>query len=175
MIRKKSHGEALLLDTDFIGEMKDIDICDGKVVIDDKEFFVEGVKPIAIKKRRGFKPFFIFKWDVLTPAKFIKKEERISSASILSKFKLKKGKVLENSDYIFKRLVNLSPEFDDKKYKVTPQLLKDTADMRFLKNMKKYTEEGVKKKMGLNPIIMTFVFAIGMLAMYMLLSSGMVT
>jgi hypothetical protein len=126
--------EALIMYTDFTGEKKKIDIKDGKCVIDDKEFLVDRARPIMIKSRRlgktSIKPFYFLKWDKIEPAHFVVYEREIDG----EKYAELKDK------YMIKSIEPAFPEKDEKD--VLPHMIRETFDMRFLKNMKKYATEG---------------------------------
>jgi len=176
--------KALLLHSDYTGELKNCKVKDGSIIIDDKEFFVDDIRPIVIKSFFGTKNLYILKWRSIRPLKLINKKVIVKGKSIKDKFKSKKSNFIvkmrttddnyiefvtdsdalkfdldDNEDYVISELDVIEPKFDEKS-KVLPKLLKSTIDMRFLSQMKKYAEE--KKKIGglSKGIIMILGFAI---------------
>jgi hypothetical protein len=126
--------DALIMHTDFMGELEKIDIKDGKAVIKDKEFIVDRSNPIMVRHKKMFrtciKPFYFLKWDKVEAAHFVKTEREIDEEQYME---LKDKYVLKS----------IEPVFPDKnKDDILPEMLKETADMRFLKNMKKYATDG---------------------------------
>jgi hypothetical protein len=126
--------EALIMHTDFMGEKKKIDIKDGKCVVDDKEFIVDRVQPIMLRQRRlgrtTIKPLYFLKWDKVEPAHFVIDEKEIDG-EMYAEIKDK---------YILKSIEAAFPE--KSKDDVLPHYVRETFDMRFLKNMKKYATDG---------------------------------
>lgn len=174
-------GRGLFFHTNFDAEFKKIKINDGSVIIDDKEFFVSDMKAINLKTSTGVKPLYLFRWDSLLPAGFFKKKETIEYAQTgddktdrrnYHKFykKLKshghKGKGIESNKFIYEGLSIVNPKF--LKTKLSPSLLRETGDMRFLKNMKKYAG-GEKGKPSFLGYFLAFAGGIGwiMLLVYL--------
>ena len=64
--------EGILMNTDFTAESVKFDIKDGKTVINNKEFIIDRVQPIILKKKRlgrtRHTPFYLLKWDKVEPA-----------------------------------------------------------------------------------------------------------
>lgn len=58
----------LVFDSTYEARLVKAKIEDGRVWIDDKEFFVDQTKPLLLKKLTGFKPLYIIKWDTVTPS-----------------------------------------------------------------------------------------------------------
>ena len=86
-----------------------------------------------------------------------------------------KGEI-ENS-MVYKRLVPMDVKFIKTKPKskignvtVTPEMLKDTIDLRFLKGMKNYVSPTEKNKADF--ITLIILFGAGMFFMYMLMSQN---
>jgi hypothetical protein len=126
--------EALLFHTDFMAEKKKIEIKDGKVVIDDKEFLVDRVKPFMMMTKRlgrvSIKPIYLLKWDKIEPAPYEMTETEIDGETYAE---LKDKFVIKSLDVVF-------PEKGEKD--VLPHYLRETHDMRYLKHMKKYATDG---------------------------------
>jgi hypothetical protein len=130
--------EALILETNFMGQRKKIDIKDGKAVIDDKEFIVDRVQPFMIKQKRlgrtTIKPFYILKWDKVEPVNYMIEETEIDG----ERYAELRDKA------ILKSIVVAFPEKGEKD--VLPHYLRETHDMSFLKHMKKYAADGAGRK-----------------------------
>lgn len=119
----------ILFDTNFSAEIKKENIKDGKITLYDKEFFVNNVRPFTISDPLGgTRLLYLFKWNMLEPISFTEKDgvkEEVFDDGLKVKYKTSE-------------LVPMTP--DDLKSegrdKVLPAMLKDTMDMRFLKQMK---------------------------------------
>ena len=174
------NAKALVFNTDFTVEHKKVKIKDGYITVDDKEFPVDGIRPVIMKKRGRYRePLYLLKWDCLLPAQFELKKDNLSSKDLMSKFKMNQEP--EHDKYTYKRLVPIIPEFRKTKMQhsglqnpmtILPSTLKDTTDMRFLKGMKNYVEGGGGKPKPMQIIIM---FALGMLLMFLMFNMGVVT
>lgn len=175
-------AKQLIFDTGFTAEFSNKEITDGSIMTEDKEFIVDNARPIMLKKRGFFSRFFgtslvplyLLKWNVLVPAGFdVEKKfgsledlvEELDDKKIKSRIKkiLKVDKKLAKRSYIFKELKPLElkfPKVDVKEGEsvITPEILRTTHDMRFLKNFKKYAggEKMSKKR------IMDILFIGGM-------------
>jgi|GEM_PF-5630105 hypothetical protein len=151
--------KALILYSDFTGELKKIDIKDGKAIIGEKEFIVDRASPIILKKKRLFsnkiEPFYIFKWDKVEPVHFVQTETEIDD----EKYAELKDK------YVLKSIEPVFPEKTEDD--ILPELLRETFDMRFLKQMKKYAsgEKGIKFQRWM---MIPIAFIISGLVMYLL-------
>jgi hypothetical protein len=121
--------KVLLLSSDFTGEIKEVKIKDGSVTIDEKEFIIDKARPFQIKFRKLGKHdvTYICKWNSEVPIQF--KPMEVESNGV--------------------KTMTLEP-LDMKEYKSqsSPDLIAQTADMRFLKNLKKYSEEKKGFEMG---------------------------
>ena len=131
----------ILLSSDFTGEVKDVKIKDGSVTIDEKEFIIDKARPFQIKFKKMRKPdvTYICKWNTEIPIQF--KAMEVESGGV--------------------KTMTLEP-LDMKEYKSqsSPDLIAQTADMRFLKNLKKYAEEKKGFEMG----GMIKIVAVGLIA-----------
>jgi len=185
--------KALLLDTDFIGEIRNTKVKDGRIRIDNKEFRVDKSRPIILKS--GFfakKPLYILKWDSLIPAEYKLKETVVSPADIekftveipdekgmnnfigknngmdSEQIKKKMEEMYDIKKYHLRSLEPLSTEFY--KTKITPSVLTETADMRFIKSMKKYID---KRGFEFGNIIF-IIMIIGIILFGILMATGSV-
>lgn len=119
----------ILFDTNFSAEMKKENIKDGKIILYDKEFFVDKVRPFTITDTfGGTRLLYLFKWNMLEPLSFMEKDgtkEEVLDDGLRVKYKTTE-------------LVPMTPEDlkQEGRDKILPQMLKDTMDMRFLKQMK---------------------------------------
>jgi len=149
-------GMFLFLDSDFLGQIIQGEIIDGKVLIkrgkEMQEFILsiptevdgkvkwQDVNPIKLVKGRlgGVKPFYILKWNSLYPVAF---EIRDTTKNFINP---------ETHEQIVmqgKTLEVVVPEFKDTK--ILPEMLGETHDMRFLKQMKKYQTGGGMEMKGI--------------------------
>jgi hypothetical protein len=183
-------AKQLLFDTEFTAEYKNQEIKDGSITIDKFEFIVDKAKPFLIKKK-GFMsrflgtpvtPLYFLKWNILLPAHFKVEEkkgklkdlkDKIQSEEIKKDIdkKIEKDKSLGDREFIFRELVPLNVEFPvnkpdkDGNY-LTPEMLRSTVDMRFLKNLKDYstpkTKRGFMNIIFIGGIIMVVFVALAM-------------
>jgi hypothetical protein len=187
MKNKESKGikcKSFIFHSDFSAELKKGVIKDGTVIVDDMEFPVDEIKPFIIKTGFGSpKQFYFLKHDTLHPAGFENKKEVIeykktgnveADASNYLKFVKRirhlgfKKKVIPTSTFISEQLKPLDIEFYKQKGKESPKLLKETADMRFLKGMKSYVTP--KGGIGGGSILGYFLaFAVGLFWMLIIL------
>jgi hypothetical protein len=127
-------NKGILLSTDFTGEEVKFDIKDGKTVINDKEFIVDRIKPInIISKRLGrekITPFYILKWSKIEPANIELVETEVDGHKYAE---LQSANILQTLEVTFP---------DPTEDTVLPSMLQQTADMRFIKSLKKYAGEG---------------------------------
>jgi hypothetical protein len=184
-------AKVLLLDTDFVCELRGVKIKDGKVNIDDKEFDVDNSRPFILRTGLTKRPLYILKWNSLRPAEFTIKHEDVKPQEVQigdeyndyvvvtndkkGRFRGKKNdnhreikKTIESkydiNKYHLKSLESIDPDFEKSK-KITPAILRDTADLRFIKQMKKYSSGGRKIDFGniLFIIIVLCIIAFGLL------------
>lgn len=167
---------AIVLLTEYGGEIVDASINDeGKVIVGKNEFDVSNVKPMLLKntkgrlfKRTSIKPHFLMKTSTILPMMLKSDEKKIK----FNKNCPKCGNIVATYPAVKKTIVPL----DDKTYKtkLTPSMLRDMGDLRFLKQMKKYSEP---KKMEfdrsiISRILMGIAVAIGVL--YVITSMGII-
>jgi len=183
-------AKALILNSDFTGEIKKIKIVDGKVIIDKYEFIVDKIRPLIIKKPLGKKELlYLFKWDCIVASYFQENKQKVEKTpeelenenyvveykkprlrGLLYRkiFKRPKDVMKEKpKEMVLKKLVPLEPEFY--KGKVLPELLRETADTRFLKSMKKYS---VKAPFEFKPEYLKLLLAIGISVFIILFLMG---
>ena len=128
----------ILLHTDYTAEEVKFEIKDGKAVIDDKEFIVDRVQPINLKKKRfgrtRITPFYLLKWDKIEPAniQLVEVEEDGKRYAEIAP-----ANVLRTLEVVF-------PEKEEGD--VLPEMLRETHDMRYMKHLKKYAGEGTGGK-----------------------------
>ncbi len=163
--------KAILLDSDFTGEEKDIEVKSGfcKVDIskDEKhEFFMDKSRPVKVIYRKnplksGSYDFYMLSWKSLIPLEFSVKEkfirndegidEKLKKEGISEKEIKKIKKNIEKQEkkkgakierFVFRQLVPV--EIHKKHWSKTelPTIVRDTGEMRFLKALKSYTEGG---------------------------------
>ena len=155
----------LLLDTDFNARLiRKVPVKDGKVLLkkgrEKKEFIVDKARPFYLRTFFGSRPLYICKWSSIIPLEFDVKEKYETFVNEQTNEKVKLGR---------KELVVIDPS-DAKwqeKYKITPELLASTHDMRFLKGMGKYGKRFELEGSPL-PIILALVF--GMILSYILIA-----
>ncbi len=142
--------KALIFHTDWTAEEKDIEIYNGKATvkyddpIGDKEFIIDQYRPIIVKGSGMFggnKIMYLLKWDKLRPCGFEVKKD-----------------LAKDNDYaeigitpigteIRETLAPFNPVFGMQTgdYKdITPDVLRQTADFRFLQHLKKYSTDDKK-------------------------------
>lgn len=159
----------LIFDTNHHAEFCTKEVKDGKITINDKEWVVDKAKPLLIPKG-GFlsrffgdsiMPLYLLKWNILLPVDFeiqskkmkydemlslVKDEELKEKLSNLAKEDVK----VKDSTWELKTLDAMDVKFPradakENDFAITPEFLKSTSDMRFLKNMKNYASgEGTK-------------------------------
>lgn len=149
---------AFVFDTDYSMGKHNIKVADGKVIVKDKEFFVDQTKPITLRSGMGTKNVYFFKWNKLHAMgwKVNNGEEYME---------------LGGDGAIDKELVPFEIKFGDEEGQISPELLRSTADMRFLKNMKSYAGGkgkglGIENKGMFLVAIFIVVFVIVFLASY---------
>lgn len=159
----------LLFNTDYTAYFKNVVIKDGMAVIEDKEYPVDKTTPITIKSFIGSKPLYLAKWNSIYPAEFD------ASEKITESYKDERGNKIE---LVKKELVPLNPDdlkWQDK-HKLTPKLIRDTGNLRFLRTMKRYAEQKTGLfggggegggGMPIIPVILAIVF--GAIIMYLLI------
>ena len=130
--------EGILLNTDFTGEMVKFDIKDGKAIIKEKEFIIDRIQPINLKKKRFGRmriiPFYLLKWDKIEPANFRIVETEIDGQKY---GEIEQANILNTLEVDFPA----NQEGD-----VLPEMLKETMDLRFMKHLKRYAGEGAGGK-----------------------------
>jgi len=175
LFKGRKNAKGLILNTDFTAEEVDLNIENGSAIVNDSEFIINDSQPILIKKKGKFvNPLYILKWDSLIPMKMAIEREVITKEELEKNYDLK-GEI-ENS-MVYKRLVPMDVKFIKTKPKskignvtVTPEMLKDTIDLRFLKGMKNYVSPTEKNKADF--ITLIILFGAGMFFMYMLMSQN---
>lgn len=155
---------ALLLDTEFTAKLVKVKVKDGKGIVKDgkaeKEFILDRARPFLLKSRLGTKRLYILKWDSLEPLNFDVRTKTIEYVNPETNEKIQIKR---------KELVPINPEeVKFKREKVIPEVLRQTADLRFLKHMKKYAEGKPPIEIGFIPIILSLIF--GAILMYILIS-----
>lgn len=147
----------LVLDTNYVGKIQKCKVENGILRIKDKEFFVDETKPLRVKSFFSTDDLYICKWDSLVGAEFevenkdVKKEE-------LEEFLRERGysedeikhlkKIIEETEkknnirftkFEYKSLKPIEPKLIETKK--LPELLRQTANIRFIKEMMKYGEK----------------------------------
>jgi len=142
--------KAILLETDHTGKIVEIENTDeGTCIVGDKEFYIDKTYPILLedntiknkgklrsvfKKGKNIDKYYVLKADTIIPF-MTKMEQKIQKFNVKCP---KCGTVV--ASYPVKK--NIISPVDMKFYKhiLTPKALKDTIELRFLKNLKKYSE-----------------------------------
>lgn len=153
----------LVFETNHHAQYMNEEVKDGSVSIGEKEWFVDKAKPILLAKKgffsrwfggESFSPLYFLKWNILLPVDWEYKEKKVKFNELLASVKdeetrkkleeiSKEDDKVKDSTWMIKELVPVSvlfPKADAKEdeFAVTPEFIKSTADMRFLKNMKNY-------------------------------------
>lgn len=170
-------AKVLMLDTNYMGEIKKCSVVGGSLFIGNREYFIDETKPIQLKGMMGSVPLFICAWNSLIPANFRietkkkevdeKTKEKINEIGNIVQEKDKKEKCIAE----FRELQAIEPVFAKTKL---PELMKSTLDMRFLAQLAQYAGEGAKKKMdiGKGVIILFIVSVVILFALYGAYQSG---
>lgn len=141
--------KALIFHTDWTAELKDIKINDGKALIKykepigDKEFIVDQCRPVILKGEGLFNKnhvLYMLKWDKLRPMNLTLKQTNEDDGFVEVGFKNNGNEVRETIVPFIPDFGVQTGEFKD----ITPDLLRQTYDLRFLKHMKKYASEEKK-------------------------------
>jgi hypothetical protein len=158
-------GAFLFLDTDFTAELKRANIKNGKVNLADGEHIVDKTTPFQLKSAFGTRPLYIMKWNSVYPMTF-KIEEKIQTLK-----DVETGKEIQLST---KELVPVKTEFYEKGGAgYSPEILKTTQDVRFLKGMKKYAEGGGRDwKTTMSWVLGIVIFLAAGFLVYMLVAGG---
>ena len=126
--------EGILMHTDYTAEKVKFDIKDGKTIINDKEFIIDRVQPITLKKKRlgrtKHTPFYILKWDKVEPAHIQVVETEVDGQLY---DEIVAAPILKSLEVVFP---------DKEKGDILPEMLRETHDMRYMKHLKKYASEG---------------------------------
>lgn len=172
---KGINAKVLMLDTNYIGEIKKCKVVGGSLFIGDREYFVDDINPIQLKGMFGSIPLYICKWDSLIPANFVIKSEKKmidekTESKIKSIGKIIRSKGNEKLFAEFRELKSVEPVFMKTKL---PQLMRSTMDMRFLEQLSRYAGE-TKKKMDISKgmIIAFIVGTVLIFALYGMYASG---
>jgi hypothetical protein len=153
----------LFFDTNFTAKLVKKKVKDGKVVIENGEYEVDKTAPFQLKSFFGSCPLYLMKWNSLYPMTFETKEEVSSDAQVIKS--IFDGKHIQMAR---KELVPVKPEFYEKGgIGYSPQALKTTADVRFLKGMKKYGEGGMDWKSIMTWVLGIMIFVAGAFLVYM--------
>jgi hypothetical protein len=123
----------LLFDTDFTAQLVRKNIKNGKVVLKDGEHIVDKTKPLILQSGLGTRPLYLVKWNSIYPMTFeLQEKTTVLRDEAGKEFKL-----------ISKELIPVKTEFYEKGGAgYSPEILKTTQDVRFLKGLGKYSEGG---------------------------------
>jgi hypothetical protein len=159
---KGMKAKALILNTDFTGEFKDIRINDGWVTIDDKIFDVGDIEPIVVKSFKGYNLLYVLKWDCLVPMAL--KEETIQDDVKIKKMIHLFSGADAKDKYSLKTLQPVGTDFY--KAKDYPKKVKNLIEFEFLREMSMYPEG---KKMSMpNVLFIVIALIFGMVWMWAL-------
>jgi hypothetical protein len=126
--------KGFLFQTDFSAEEVKFEIKDGKTTINDKEFIVDRVQPINLKKkflgRTRITPFYFLKWDKVEAANL-----QVIDVEVDGKMygEIQPANMVKTLEVVFP---------DKAQGDILPEMLKETVDLRFLKSLKKYAADG---------------------------------
>ena len=142
-------GIFIIFDTDYNATIKKANIKNGKVVIGDKEWVVDKAKPFLVRTMFGKTyPLYLLKWNSVFPAN-PKVEEEVRT--------FVDPETNEKLEVVYKNLTFAEPKFDEKQ-KVTPEILRSTAETRFIKAMKRYTAPRIIEWQKWLPLILFILF-----------------
>lgn len=131
-------AKIIFFSSDFTGELKSGHIKDGNIIISEgkekKEYIVDKAQPFNIKYRKFGKPevTYLCNWGSLLPLQF---------------------KPMEIEDNGVKTIKLVPLDLEEYKTRIKPDMLAETGDMRFLKHMKKYSEDKKFSGEGLSMIL----------------------
>jgi len=165
---KSVKEQALIFHTDWTAEEKEIEIYNGKALvkyeepIGDKEFIIDQCRPILVKGGGlfgGNKLLYLLKWDKLRPCGFELRKDLAQDSDYAE------ISINPNGSEIRETLAPFNPTFGTQTghFKdITPDVLRQTYDMRFLKHMKKYAgDEGKGFSLGKGKgIFMLLIFGV---------------
>lgn len=160
-----SKAVALIFDTDFTSEMRDVKVKDGKIVISDKEWVVDKTTPFQHKTAFGMRPLYMLKWNSLIPLEWnVVSEERTFTDDKGNSYVVE-ARDIKPVDY---KEIKWEPS------KILPAMLRQTGEMKFLKNMKSGTEKPdiTESLVKILPVII--IGAIVVLGVTLLWQSGMI-
>jgi hypothetical protein len=130
--------KGILFHTDFTAEEVKFEVKDGKTVINDKEFIIDRVQPIDLKKKRMGRtvhtPFYILKWDKVEPVNIQLVEVELDGQRYAE---VQPANAIKTLEVVF-------PEKSEGD--VLPEMLRETHDMRYMKHLKKYAGDGAGGK-----------------------------
>lgn len=162
-------AKALVLESNFSGTEVDFEVEGGFSKIDfDKEhkyeFFLDKSKPLRVTFKKGFgedtKDFYILSWNSLVPLEFEEKVETVNKEDV-DKFAEEKEMTQHDKENMKKSIEiiekNKGQKIKSFEYRwlspITigkthwsntelPAIIRETGDMRFLKQLKTYSGEG---------------------------------
>lgn len=152
--------KALIFHTDWTAEERDIEVFNGIGLVKygepvgDKEFVLDQCRPVIVNQPMGFlgkpqrKMLYLLKWDKLRPCSMFLDQtytDGNGSDFIEVGFKPNGGEIRETLAPFDIKFGGQDGHFKD----MTPDKLRQTYDLRFLKHMKKYATEETKKKFSL--------------------------
>jgi hypothetical protein len=181
-------AEFLVMHTDFTADKKKSKVENGKAMIQDKEFILDKTQPIMVNGLLGSSPLYIVNWKSLLPVQF-----GVISSTVKNVFhdgnklrvKLSKETVPDVLSALKQGYIDLSLD-EGQRFEVTemkpmviqekfhktelPQMLKYTADMRFLKTMGDIAGKKGKPELGKWMIVLiiagVMIVAIGLSVAY---------
>jgi hypothetical protein len=157
------------------------------------EFFVDRTRPIKIFRNgllsKEVNDFYLFSWKSLTPLEFELRQELWKRDELYEKMRNanyteeeierlqkdvdKKEKEGHNMDYfVFKTLEPIPVTKEHWAKTELPTIVRDTADMRFLKSLKQYMEGGKGGGLGKGIIIIFAVVFMVLIVLYAMIQAG---
>lgn len=124
-------ADAIIFDTDFVATRATIDVKDGFIRFQGKEWMADKARPFMVKANAFGKvqPLYLLKWNSIEPLKYKVRSEagewKDEDAGDMVQFR--RHELVSMSEEDIKTL---------KHDKYLPEMLRATVDMRFLKNMK---------------------------------------
>jgi hypothetical protein len=140
------------------------EIKDGHIIVDNKQFHVDTANPLLLKKRFGFSPLYILKWDSIAPSDIHIQESDLAEVKKGIVNNPRKAKLAPQAPTASYETKPFNPKF--RKTDPSPELYRKMMGMKVLGNIIP-TKSEVK---GIWWLIMGI--AIGAMVLYMLKMYG---
>jgi len=161
-------AKALVFDTNYFAEMKSAKLEEGFLRLKDMQIPVDQTRHFTLKRKIfGIipisTPLFLLKWNSIYPAEFDVVESREAT------FVDESGREI---NLYRKELVPINELQFKERQKIYPEMVKDVAEIRFLKRMKSYLEPKAAGGLPMLPLMLALV--LGAIIMYMLIASKII-